>query len=111
MGRISKAYPHVLEEEVRARLKITKDRRTTLKLLAILNAMVDPRTAIGILHPGVSVHSVHNWIPAYYRSGMEGISDAGTGGRRNAHMTRNKESLFLRPFIERAAAGGINNGG
>jgi len=108
MGRISRAYPHVSEEELRARLKITKDRRTALKLLVILNAMVDPRTAEEIaLHTGVSVHSVHNWIPVYNRSGLQGILGPGTGGRRNAHMTREEESLFLRPFFERAATGEI----
>ena len=108
MGRISRAYPHVSEEELRARLKSTKDRRTALKLLVILNAMVDPRPAEEIaLHTGVSIHSVHNWIPAYNRSGLEGILGPGTGGRRNAHMTMEEESLFLRPFFERAATGEI----
>lgn len=108
MGRISRAYPHVSEEELRVRLKSTKDRRTALKLLVILNAMVDPRPAEEIaLHTGVSIHSVHNWIPAYNRSGLESILGPGTGGRRNAHMTMEEESLFLRPFFERAATGEI----
>lgn len=108
MGRISRAYPHVSEEELRVHLKSTKDRRTALKLLVILNAMVDPRPAEEIaLHTGVSIHSVHNWIPAYNRSGLEGILGPGTGGRRNAHMTMEEESLFLRPFFERAATGEI----
>jgi transposase len=68
-------------------------------LLVILNAMVDPRAAEEIaLHTGVSVHSVHNWIPAYNRSGLQGILGPGTGGRRNAHVTREEESLLLNPF-------------
>jgi transposase len=108
MGRITKAHPHVSEEELRERLKSARDRRATQKLLVILNAMVDPRPAEEIaLHTGVSVHSVHNWIPAYNRSGLGGILGPGTGGRRNAHMTREEESLFLRPFFERAATGEI----
>ncbi len=41
------------------------------------------------------------------RSGLEGILGPGTGGRRNAHMTVEEESLFLRPFFERAATGEI----
>lgn len=108
MGRITKAYGHVSEEELRARLKSTRDRGTTLKLLVILNAMVDPRPAEEIaLHTGVSVHSVHNWIPAYNRSGLGGLLGPGTGGRRNAHMTRQEERLFLKPFFDRAATGEI----
>ncbi len=108
MGRITQACPHVSEEELRVRLKRTTDRRTAQKLLVILNAMVDPRPAEEIaLHTGVSIHSVHNWIPAYNRSGLEGILGPGTGGRRNAHMTKEEESLFLKPFFERAATGEI----
>lgn len=108
MGRITKAYPHVSEEELQTRLKSTKDRRTAQKLLVILNALVDPRPAQEIArHTGVSVHSVHNWIPAYNRSGLEGILGPGTGGRRNAHMTRDEEGRFLKPFFERAATGEI----
>jgi transposase len=108
MGRITKAYPHASGEELQTRLKSAKDRRTTQKLLVILNAMVDPRPAEEIaLHTGVSIHSVHNWIPAYNRFGLEAILGPGTGGRRNAHMTREEESLFLRPFFERAATGEI----
>lgn len=108
MGRITKACPYESEEELRARLKRTTDRRTTQKLLVILNALVDPRPAEEIaLHTGVSVHSVHNWIPAYNRSGLESILGPGTGGRRNAHMTKEEESLFLKPFFERAATGEI----
>jgi transposase len=85
------------------RLKNTKDRRTAQKLLVILNATVDPRPAEEIApHTGVSIHSVHNWIPAYNRSGLEGILGPGTGGRRNAHMTREEERLFLEPYFERA---------
>ena len=70
--------------------------------------MVDPRPAKEIaLHTGVSVHSVHNWIPAYNQSGLEGILGPGTGGRRNEHMSKEQESIFLRPFFERAATGEI----
>jgi len=73
-----------------------------------LNAMVDPRPAEEIaLHTGVSVHSVHCWISAYNRSGLEAILGPGTGGRRNGHMSREEEILFLKPFFESAAKGEI----
>ena len=108
MGRITKACPHMSVEELQMRLKATKDRRTAQRLLVILNAMVDPRPAEEIaLHTGVSVHSVHNWIPAYNRSGLEGILGPGTGGRRNQHMSIGQESIFLKPYFERAETGDI----
>jgi transposase len=108
MGRITKASPHMSVEELQTRLKGTKDRRTAQKLLVILNAMVDPRPAEEIaLHTGVSVHSVHNWIPAYNRSGIKAILGPGPGGRRNQHMSKEQESIFLRPFFRRAETGDI----
>ncbi|MGO9116251.1 MAG: helix-turn-helix domain-containing protein [Desulfomonilaceae bacterium] len=108
MGRVTKACLHMSVEELQMRLNGTKDRRTGQKFLVILEALVDPRPAAEIaLHTGVSVHSVHNWIAVYNRCGLEGILGPGTGGRRNAHMTREEESLFLRPFFERAATGEI----
>lgn len=108
MGRISRVYSHLSEEELRSYIKQASNARTAQKLLVILNAMVDPRPAREIaLHIGVSVRSIHNWIPAYNRSGLAGIVGSGQGGRRNEHMTKEQESIFLRPFIERAVTGDI----
>ena len=108
MARITKVRPHMSEEELRIRLKATPDRKTAQKLLVILNATVDPREAEEIaLHTGVSVHSVHNWISAYNRSGIEGISGPGTGGWRNGNLSKEEEVLFLKPFFEAAAKGEI----
>ena len=108
MARITKARPHMSEEELRMRLKATPDRKTAQKLLVILNATVDPRPAEEIaLHTGVSVHSVHNWISAYNRSGLEGILGTGTPEPRNGHMSREEEILLLKPFFDSAAKGEI----
>jgi len=108
MARITKVRPLISEEELRMRLKATPDRKNAQKLLVILNATVDPRPAEEIaLHTGVSVHSVHNWISAYNRSGLEGILGAGTPERRNGHMSKEEEIMFLKPFFEEAAKGEI----
>lgn len=108
MGRITRVRPHLSEEELRARIKQARNAATARKLLVILNALVDPRAAEEIaLHTGVSVHSVHAWVPAYNRHGLEGILGPGTGGRRREHMSREEETIFLKPFFERAETGEI----
>ena len=108
MERVTKACPHVSEEELRGLIKRARDVRTAQKLLVILNATVAPRSAEQIaLHARVSVHSVHNWIPAYNRLGLAGILGPGSGGRRNEHMSKEQEGLFLKPFFDRAEIGQI----
>jgi transposase len=108
MGRISKARDHASVEEIEGLLRRTEGRKHSDKLLVILNAIVDPRPAREIaLHVNVSVHSVHLWVAVYNRLGLQGLLGPGPGGRRNQHMTKEEESLFLRPFFGRAAIGEI----
>lgn len=108
MGKVTRAYPHASEEDLRARLKGTKDRNNAQKLLVVLNATVDPRPAEEIaLHTGVATQSVRNWISLYNRCGLEALFGPGTGGRRNEHMTEEQEKSFLKPFFERAHTGEI----
>ncbi len=108
MRKVTKAYPHASEEDLRARLKSTKDRNNAQKLLVVLNATVDPRSAEEIaLHTGVATQSVRNWISLYNRCGLEALFGPGTGGRRNEHMTEEQENSFLKPFFERAHTGEI----
>jgi len=108
MGRISKVHPHASKEEIEALLRTEEGRKNSHKLLVILNAIVDPRPAKEIaMHLNVSVHSVHMWVSVYNRFGLEALFGPGPGGRRNEHMTREEEILFLQPFFERAATGEI----
>lgn len=108
MGKVTKAYLHASEEDLRARLKDTNDRKNAQKLLVVLNATVDPRPAEEIaLHTGVAKQSVRNWISLYNRYGLGALFGPGTGGRRNEHMTKEEERHFLKPFFERAHTGEI----
>jgi transposase len=108
MGRVSRVRDHVPKEEIEALLRRPEGRKYHDKLMVILNAMVDPRPAKEIaLHMNVSVHTVHLWIAVYNRLGLEGLFGPGPGGRRHENMTREEESLFLKPFFERAATGEI----
>jgi len=108
MGRVSRVRDRVPKEEIEALLRRPEGRKHHDKLMVILNAMVDPRPAKEIaLHMNVSVHTVHLWIAVYNRVGLEGLFGPGPSGRRNQHMTKEEERLFLKPFFERAANGGI----
>ena len=108
MGRVTKAYPHVSEEDLRARIKVTTDRKHAQKLLVILHATVDPVPAKDIaLHTGVATQTVHNWVSIYKRSGLEALFGPGSGGRRKEHMTKEQEAIFLKPFFDRAHTGEI----
>jgi transposase len=108
MGRVSKVCDHASVEEIEGLLRMAEGRKHHDRLMVILNAMVDPRPAREIaLHVNVSVHSVHLWIPLYNRLGIKGLLGPGPGGRRNQHMTKEEEGLFLKPFFERAAKGEI----
>ncbi|HMK34625.1 MAG TPA: winged helix-turn-helix domain-containing protein [Desulfomonilaceae bacterium] len=108
MGRVSRARDHVSKEEIEALLRTAEGRKHYDRLMVILNAMVDPRPASEIaLHMNVSIHSVHLWMAVYNRLGLKGLFGPGPGGRRNQHMTPEEESLFLKPFFEKAAMGEI----
>ncbi len=112
MSRVTKACSHLSEEEIRARLKKTKDWRTQQKLLVILNALVDPRRAEEIaLHTGVAAQTVYNWISTYNRFGFDALIGPGRGGRRKAMMSKEEEETFLAPFFQRAETGRIATAG
>lgn len=106
MSRVIKVSSHLSEEEIRARLKKTKDWRTQQKLLVILNALVDPGHAEEIaLHTGVATQTVYNWISTYNRFGFDSLIGPGRGGRRKAMMSKEEEEAFLVPFFQRAETG------
>lgn len=108
MGKVTKAFPHMSEEEIRERLKATKDRNQAQKLLVILHATVDPVPAKEIArHVGVSKDTVYVWMSKYNRFGFEALLGPGKGGRRRENMTKEQEVAFLKPFVERASAGQI----
>ena len=70
MVRVSKAYPHLSEQEIWGRIKGAKDYDRIRRWLVIFNATVDPRPAREIaLHVGLATGTVHNLI-SNYKTGM-----------------------------------------
>ena len=108
MARVSKAYPHLSEQEIWGRIKGAKDYDRIRRWLVIFNATVDPRPAREIaLHVGLATGTVHNLISTYNRYGPDAVEGHGRGGRRRAHLGRDEEAKFLEPFFHAAREGRI----
>ena len=108
MARVSKAHPHLSEQEIWDRIKGARDYNRVRKWLVIFNATVDPRPAREIaLHVGLATGTVHNLISNYNRYDPDALDGIGRGGRRRAHLTRDEEAEFLKPFFEAATEGQI----
>lgn len=108
MPRVSKAYPHLSEQEIWDRIRGAREPARIRKWLVIFNATVDPRPAREIaLHVGLATGTVHNLISTYNRYGPDALEGPGRGGRRRAHLTRDEEREFLEPFFEAAGKGQI----
>src|SRR5208282_4341675 len=111
MGRVTRAFGHLSEEEIRQRIREAKTAWTGQKWLVILHATVDPIAAKEIaLHVGVGKGTVHNLISDYNRFGPGVVETTGRGGRRNAHLTREEEAEFIAPFVDMAQKGQIVRG-
>jgi len=108
MGKITRAIEHVDVDELITRIDRAKNAGHARKLLVIWNATVDPRPAEEIaIHCGVALQTVHNWISAYNRFGLDALLGPGKGGRRKELMSPQEEKDFLAPFFERAEKGQI----
>lgn len=108
MGRASKAFAHLSEQEIWDRIRQAKDHNNVRKWLVIFNATVDPRPAREIaLHVGLATGTVHNLISNYNRYGPDAVEGPGRGGRRWCHLSSDKEAEFLEPFFEAAREGQI----
>lgn len=58
---------------------------------------------------GMSPVTVRRVWVAYAKDGEETLFDEKRGGRHNAHMEMEEETIFLAPFLKQARAGGLLN--
>jgi transposase len=108
MGKVTKAAPHLSEEEVFKRIKATVGFWRVQKWLVIWNGLVAPRAASEIaLHTGLAEQTVHNLISQYNRLGPEVVEGPGKGGRRRSYLSLAQEAAFLEPFKQKALTGQI----
>lgn len=112
MGKVTKAAPHLSEEEVFQRIKATVGFWRVQKWLVIWNGLVAPRAASQIaLHTGLAEQTVHNLISQYNRLGPEVVEGPGKGGRRRSYLSLEQEAAFLEPFKQKALTGQIATNG
>jgi hypothetical protein len=91
-GKITRAAPHLMEGQIRKRMKRTVGFRRVKKWLVILNPTIDPRPAQEIArHTGVPKKTVHNLVSQYNRFGPKVLEGPDKGGRRNAYLTLEEE--------------------
>ena len=66
-----------------------------------LNMNADMVAKITLLKPG----TVRKIWATYLREGTSSLFEKNRGGRRNNHLTKDEEMLFLEPFFKKAALG------
>jgi len=112
MGKVTKAAPHLSEQEVLKKIKATVGFWRVQKWLVIWNGLVAPRAAGEIaLHTGLAEQTVHKLISQYNRLGPEVVEGPGKGGRRRSYLSLEQESAFLEPFKQKALTGQIATAG
>src|SRR3954467_5806305 len=108
MARVTRVAPHLTLEQVKHKLHSATSIWLRDRWLVIYPAMLDPRPAQAIATQlGVSRPFVAKINSLYTRFGPPGLETIGPGGWRNAYLSRNEETVFLAPFLERAAQGDI----
>jgi transposase len=110
MGRVTRAKPHLSEDEVKERMNNDPRPLYRKRWMIIYHALVDPSEAKDIAkHTGVSVKTVHKLISLYNRLGVAAVETPGKGGRRNSLLTVEEEQELLAPFFERAKQGELTS--
>ena len=100
MTKVTRAVPHLSEEEIFKRIKQTRGFWRVQKWLAILIATVDPCPAVEIArHTGLAEQTVHNLISAYNRLGPLALEGPGKGNRGRAYLSMQEGGEVPQSFL------------
>lgn len=106
MGDLTRAAKHLSIEQIKEKMKASKDPRQLQRWQIIYTALLQPRKAEEIARDlGVSKSLVQKIISRYNKLGAPSIEVKHCGGRYNEYITREEEENFLLPFFERADQG------
>jgi transposase len=106
MGNITKAVNHLNPEQVKEKMKESKDTRQLVRWQIVYNALVDPRKAEDIAaNVGASKSLVQKMVSRYNREGPQAIEIKSCGGRYHEYLSVEEEEKFLTPFFQQAERG------
>jgi transposase len=106
MGDKTRAVNHLTIEQVKEKMKETKDIRQLQRWQIVYAALLQPRKAEEISASiGVSKSLVQKVISRYNREGIASIEVKNCGGRYHEYLTEEEEKQFLLPFFEQAEQG------
>lgn len=106
MGNITKVANHLTPEQVKEKMKCSKDPRQLVRWQIVYNALVDPRKAEDIASSvGASKSLVQKMVSRYNREGAQAIEIKSCGGRYHEYLSLEGEKKFLAPFFQKAERG------
>lgn len=112
MGKLTRAANHLTLEQVKEKMKESKDARQLVRWQIVYTALLQPRKAEDIATcVGVSTSHVQKIISRYNREGIQSIEIKKCGGRYHDYLTREEEKKFLAPFFKLAEQGELTTTG
>jgi transposase len=106
MGKLTRAANHLTREQVKEKMRGSKDTRELVRWQIVYTALLQPRKAEDIaMCVGVSKSHVQKIISRYNREGIGSIEVKKCGGRYHEYLTKEEEKEFLTPFFKRASQG------
>jgi transposase len=106
MGDLTRAANHLTIEQVKEKMKESKDTNQLKRWQIVYTALLQPRKAEEIaICVGVSKSLVQKIISRYNREGIEAIEIKSCGGRYHEYLSIEEEKEFLAPFWQLAEQG------
>jgi transposase len=106
LGKRTKAKSHLTPEQVKEKMKESKDTRQLVRWQIVYNALIEPRKAEEIAAcVGTSKSLVQKIVSRYNREGVEAIEIKSCGGRYHEYLSLEEEKTFLAPFFQKAERG------
>jgi|SRR5690242_12083626 transposase len=106
MGALTRAANHLTLEQVKDKMKESKDVNQLKRWQIVYTTLLQPRKAEEIaVCVGVSKSLVQKIVSRYNRDGIEAIEIKSCGGRHHEYLSIEEEKKFLAPFWQRAEQG------
>jgi len=106
MGDLTRAANHLTLEQVKEKMKESKDIKQFKRWQIVYTTLLQPRKAEDIATcVGMSKSLVQKTISRYNREGIEAIEIKSCGGRYHEYLSIKEEEKFLAPFWKLAEQG------